>query len=326
MNNNISFTLDYQLYDYFKELKKYINESNYYNSTDKNLKKKYKKRTDGIIIGPEIGDTGINILEANARKVQKTTKSDYQVTCPLCLNLQIDKTITPYNKNKALLWRNFIIHPNSFPYLKVHFLIQSIDHNQALDRGTQSEVHRNKYIIYDILDFIKINNKGIILFNGYAGNSLTHLHFHYTETKFPIEEQIKKYFFNKDIIVTKNKSHLQLFNDNKNNCRNFILIKGSDPSSDVFNILQYLESIKLFYNLTIYYKENIFYIYIFIRKKTEDKYNFNFNASHLSGLLLSTSEHKQLLKNNKKEYINMLDNYCKESVVKIDINALKKIV
>ena len=67
-----------------------------------------------------------DILEANARKLEKTTKSVYPVTCPLCLNLQIDKTITPYNKNKALLWRNFIIHPNSFPYFKVHFLIQSI--------------------------------------------------------------------------------------------------------------------------------------------------------------------------------------------------------
>lgn len=326
MNSNISFTLDYQLHDYFKELKKYINESNYYNSTDKDLKKKYKKRTDGISIGPKIDETGINILEANARKVQKTTKSDYPVTCPLCLNLQIDKSIIPYNKNKALLWRNFIIQPNSFPYFKVHFLIQSIDHNQTLDRGTQSEVHRNKNIISDILDFIKINNKGIILFNGYVGNSLTHLHFHYTETKFPIEEQIKNYSFNKDIIITKNKSRLQLFKDNKNNCRNFILIKGSEPSSDMFNILQYLESIKLFYNLTIYYKENIFYIYIFIRKKTEDKYNFNFGASNLSGLSLTTSEQIQLIKNNKKEFINMLDTYCTESVVKIDINALKKIV
>jgi hypothetical protein len=326
MNNNISFTLDYQLYDYFKELKKYIYKSNYYNSTDTNLKKKYKKRTDGISIGPEIGESGMRILEANARKVQKTTKSDYPVTCPLCLNLQIDKSITPYNKNKALLWRNFIIQPNSFPYFKVHFLIQSIDHNQTLDRGTQSEVHRNKNIISDILDFIKINNKGIILFNGYVGNSLTHLHFHYTETKFPIEEQIKNYSFNKDIIITKNKSHLQLFKDNKNNCRNFILIKGSELSSDIFNILQYLESIKLFYNLTIYYKENIFYIYIFIRKKTEDKYNFNFGASNLSGLSLTTSEQIQLIKNNKKEFINMLDTYCTESVVKIDINTLKKIV
>jgi diadenosine tetraphosphate (Ap4A) HIT family hydrolase len=326
MNNNISFTLDYQLHDYFKELKKYIYKSNYYNSTDTTLKKIYKKRTDDISIGPEIGESGMRILEANARKVQKTTKSDYPVTCPLCLKLQIDKSIKPYNENKALLWRNFIIQPNSFPYFKVHFLIQSIDHNETLDRGTQSEVHRNKYVIYDIFDFIKINNKGIILFNGYIGNSLTHLHFHYTETKFPIKEQIKKYSFNKDIIITKNKSQLQLFKDTKNNCKNFILIKGSEPAIDLFTILQYLESIKLFYNLTIYYKENIFNIYIFIRKKTENKYIFNFGAANLSGLSLTTSEQIQLMKNNKKEFINMVDNYCTESVVKIDINALKKIL
>ncbi len=324
MNNNISFVLDYQLYDYFKQLKKYIKESSYYNSTDKNLKTKYKKRTDGINISEELGETGITVLTANARKVQKITKSDYPVSCPLCLNLQIDKSIAPYNKNKALLWRNFIIQPNSFPYFKVHFLIQSVDHNQSLDRGTQSEVHRNKYVIYDILDFIKTNNKGVILFNGYVGNSLTHLHFHYTETKFPIEEQIKEYSFNRDIIKTKNKSQIQLFRDNKNNCKNFILIKGKEPAIDVFTILQYLESIKLFYNLTIYYKDDMYNIYIFIRKKTEDKYNFNFGASNLSGLSLTTNEQIQLLKNNKREFMNIINNYCSESVIKIDINILKK--
>jgi diadenosine tetraphosphate (Ap4A) HIT family hydrolase len=325
MNNNISFALDYQLKDLFNELKKYVNESKYYNSTDKDLKKIYIKRTDGIVIGSEIGTTGINLLEANSRKVQKITKNDYPITCPLCLNPQIDKNITPYNKNKGLLWRNFLIQPNSFPYLKVHFLIQSTDHNQELDRGTQSEVHKNIFVIKDIFDFIKINNKGIILFNGYVGNSLTHLHFHYTETKFPIKEQIKKYTFNKDIIVTKNRSRIQLFKDHKNNCKNFILIKGYDPSSDIFNILQYLDSNKLFYNLTIYYKEDLFYTYIFIRQKTKDENNFNFGASNLSGLSLTSAEHKQLSKTNVREFINMIDTYCTESVVKFDMNILKKI-
>ncbi len=325
MNNNITFTLDYQLNDLFNELIKYVNESTYYNSTDKNLKKLYKKRTDGIYIGPEIGNTGLKILEANARKVQKTTKSDYPITCPLCLNPQIDKSIAPYNKNKALLWRNFLIQPNSFPYFKVHFLIQSTDHNQELNRGTQSEVHKNKYVLTDILDFIKINNKGIILFNGYVGNSLTHLHFHYTETKFPIKEQIKKYAFNKDIIVTKNRSNIQLFKDDKNNCKNFILIKGSDISSDIFTILEYLDSNKLFYNLTIYYKSDMFYVYIFIRQKTDDKNGFNFGASNLSGLTLTSNEHIHLFKNNTREFINMIDNYCSESVIKFDISILKKI-
>jgi hypothetical protein len=326
MNSNISFTLDYQLKDYFKQLRKYIKESSYYNSTDPILKNKYSKRTDGIKIGPEIGKTGISILEANARKVQKITKSDYPITCPLCLNLQTDKSIAPYNKNMALLWRSYIIQPNSFPYFKIHFLIQSSDHDSKLNRGTQSEVHKNPYVIFDILDFIRINNKGIILFNGWVGNSLGHLHFHYTETKFPIEEQIKKYSFTKDTIITKNKSQIRLYKDNNNNCKNFVYIKGMNPSEDIFNFLEYLDSIKLFYNLTISCdKMNYFHVYIFIRVKTSDINNFNFGASNLSGLSLTSPEQLMMFKNNKKQFINMLNTYCSESVIKIDIKVLKKL-
>ena len=323
--NNISYTLDYQLKDYFKNLRKYIKESNYYNSTDPILKSKYKKRSDGIKIGTMIESTGIKPLTASARKVQKITKSDYPVSCPLCLNLQIDKSITPYNLNKALLWRNYIIQPNSFPYFKVHFLIQSTDHNQELDRGTQSEVHKNPYIISDILQFIKTIGKGTILFNGWVGNSLGHLHFHYTDTIFPIEDKIKSYSFNSgEQITTKNKSQIHQFIDNKNNCKNFILIKGSNPQDDVFKLLQYLDSVKLFYNLVIYSNKDIFYIYIFIRKKINDKFGFNFGASNLAGVSLFTEEHLQMLKNNKKEFINMIDDYCTISVMKIDYKVLKK--
>jgi hypothetical protein len=322
---SICSTLDYQLKEYFKELRKYIKNSSYYNSTDPELKLKYKKRTDGIKIGDKIGNTGIRILEANARKVQKTTKADYPIKCPLCLNLQVDKTINPYNMNRALLWRNYIIQPNSFPYFKVHFLIQSSYHNTDMNIGTQSDVHIYPNIIIDILEFTKTIGKGTILFNGWVGNSLSHLHFHYTETTFPIEEKIKEYSFEKDIMITSSKSQIRLYKDNKNNCKNFVLIKGINPATDVFKFLQYLESEKLFYNITITYKDNIFYIYIFIRIKTDDINNFNFGASNLSGLSLTTIEQLMMFKDNKKQFIDMLDKYCSESVIKIDIKKLEKL-
>jgi len=323
---NISFTLDYQLKDYFKQLIKYLKKSSYYNTTDPELKSKYKKRTDGIIIGQQLDETGINILQTHARKVQKTTRKDYPISCPLCLNPQIDKMISPYNMYRALLWRNFIVGPNSFPYFKVHLLIQSCDHNQELGRGTQSDVHKNINIISDILDLIKIIGKGTILFNGWVGNSLGHLHFHYTETEFPIKDKIKSYKFNKNIIKTKNKSHIKLFNDNMNNCKNFILVIGKNPAKDVFTIIQYLDSVKLFYNLTIHCNEqNHLYIYIFIRNKIDDIYNFNFGASNLSGLSLTTDEHLLLFKNNKSVFIETIDNYCKLSLIKIDYETLKNL-
>jgi hypothetical protein len=322
---SISFTLDYQLNDYFKELRKYIKYSNYYNLKDKTLKLKYEKRTDGIKEKDEIGSSGVTILDATARKVHKITKLDYPISCPLCLNLQIDKTINPYNLDRGLLWRNFIISPNSFPYFKVHFLIQSSDHINSIDRGTQSEVHRNPNILEDILEFIKIIGKGSILFNGWVGNSLGHLHFHYTDTNFPIKDKIKSYLLVKEKIITKNNSIVEMFKDMKNNCKNFILIKGVDVKDDVFKFLQYLDSKKLFYNLLIYYNKDIFYVYIFIRRKNDDKLGFAFGAAHFAGLGLFDEKHIKMFKDNKKEFISKVEEYCSETVVRIDHKILKKI-
>ena len=260
-----------------------------------------------------------------ARKVHKITKSDYPISCPLCLNLQIDKTINPYNLDRGLLWRNFIISPNSFPYFKVHFLIQSSDHINSIDRGTQSEVHRNPNILADVLEFIKIIGKGSILFNGWVGNSLGHLHFHYTDTNFPIKDKIKSYSLVKEKITTKNNSNVEMFKDMKNNCKNFILIKGVDVKDDVFKFLQYLDAEKLFYNLLIYYNKDIFYVYIFIRRKNDDKLGFAFGAAHFGGLGLFDEKNIKMFKDNKKEFISKVEEYCNETVVKIDHKILRKL-
>ena len=321
---SISFTLDYQLNDYFKELRRYLKYSNYYNLKDKTLK--YDKRTDGIKDIKEIESVGIMTV-ALARKVHKTTKSDYPINCPLCLNLQSDKLISPFNLERGLLWRNFIISPNGFPYFKVHFLIQAADHIDSINRGTQSEVHRNPNVIEDVLAFAKIIGKGSILFNGWVGNSLGHLHFHYTDAAFPIKTTIKSYSLIKKIIITKNNSTVQMFKDSEHNCKNFILIKGSDigkASNDVFKFLQYLDSEKLFYNLLIYYNKDIFYVYIFIRRKTDDKLGFNFGAPHLAGIISLNERKLKMFKDNEIEFISNIEDYCSESVVKIDYKILKK--
>ena len=319
---SISFTLDYQLNDYFKALRKYLKYSNYYNLKNKTIK--YDKRTDGIKDIKEIESVGMTMTIALARKVHKTTKSDYLINCPLCLNLQSDKMISPFNLERGLLWRNFLISPNGFPYFKVHFLLQATDHIDSIDRGTQSDVHRNPHIIEDILAFAKIIGKGSILFNGWVGNSLRHLHFHYTDIDFPIKTKIKKYSLIKEKIITKNSSNVQMFKDVEHNCKNFILIKGGNVKDDVFRFLQYLDSEKLFYNLLIYYNKDIFYVYIFIRIKTDDKLGFNFGAPHLAGIVSLNERKLKMFKDNEEEFISNIDEYCSESVIKFDYKILKK--
>ena len=59
--------------------------------------------------------------------------------------------------------------------------------------------------------------------------------------------------------------------------------------------------------------------------KIDDIYNFNFGASNLSGLSLTNNEHQLLFKNNKKVFIEMVDNYCKLSLIKIDHKTLKNL-
>jgi hypothetical protein len=322
---SISYTLDYQLNDYFKALQKYLKESDYYNLEDKTLE--YNKRTDGIKDVKEIESIGMMTV-ALARKVHRTTISDYPINCPLCLNLQSDKMVSPFNLERGLLWRNFIISPNGFPYFKVHFLLQASDHIDSINRGTQSEVHRNPHIIEDVLTFAKIIGKGTILFNGWVGNSLGHLHFHYTDTEFPIKTKFKSYSLMKKDIITKNNSTVQMFKDTKRNCKNFILIKGGDidkVANDTFKFLQYLNSEKLFYNLLIYHNKDISYVYIFIRRKTDDKLGFNFGAPHLGGIISLNERKLKMFKENEKEFISSIEDYCSESVVKFDYKLLKKL-
>jgi hypothetical protein len=222
MEYNIRFTLDNELKQNFIELNKYILDSDYFNSTEEELKIKYKSRIDDIKKGEELNDTGMNILKVPARKVIGTTKKEYSVKCPLCVNPQVDKTQYPYNLEKLLLWRGYLIKPNTFPYFKLHYLIQSTDHIENTDRGTQNDVHRNVNIIEDMLEFNKLIKKGSLLFNGWVGNSLGHLHFHYTDIILPIKTRIKKYSFIKNTIVTDNESVISIYKDNEHNCKNFI--------------------------------------------------------------------------------------------------------
>ena len=325
MEYNIRFTLDSELKKNFNELVKYHKNSDYFNSTDEDLEKKYKTRIDKIKEGEKIGETGMNLLEIPARKVVTTTKKEYDIKCPLCLNPQVDKTIYPYNLEKLLLWRGYLIKPNTFPYFKLHYLIQASDHIEGIDRGTQNEVHINPNVIEDMLLFAKLMNGGSVLFNGWVGNSLGHLHFHYTNTHFPIKRKLKDNSSDKEIIKTNNGSKICIYRDKDSNCKSFILIKSENPGSDIFKFVQYLNSVNLFYNLLFYFNKGVFFVFIFIRRKEQDEFNFNFGAAHMSGLSTFSDKNLQIFKDNKNEFIRIIDNYCSKTLVKIDEEMIKKL-
>ena len=324
MDYNIKYTLDNELKKNFYELNKYLIKSDYFLSMDKELKKIYKLRTDNIKKTSEIGETGISILQAPARKIMKTTDKNYDIKCPLCINLQVNKTIYPYNLVKCLLWRGLIIKPNTFPYFKLHYLIQSPVHILN-DRGTQKNIDTNRNIIEDILQFIKIIKKGTILYNGYIGNSLEHLHFHYTDIYLPVQTGLKKYSLKKKIINTNNGSVIYFYYDDKHSCKNFILIKGSNVNYDLFKLIQYIKSLNLLYNLICYYKSNNFYVFIYVRKIEIDQYKFNFGAAHMAGLGTFSDENIKIYKKDKKIFIKIVENYCSKTVIKIDIKKIEKL-
>lgn len=325
MQYNIRYTLDYQLLNNFNDLDKYLINSDYFDSTDEEIKIKYKKRNDGIKIKQEFDNTGFHLLDIPARKVVKTISGEYPVKCPLCLNLDTEKSSAPYNLEKALLWRNYIIKANTFPYFKKHYLLQSPDHIENLNRGIQNDVHTNPLVIEDILEFVKLMKSGTVLFNGYIGNSLTHLHFHYTDTHFPVKRKIKSYSINKDQIKTNDQSIINLYTDKDNNCKNFVLIKGKNPKNDIYKLLQFINDMKLLYNLLIYIDKDILYTFVFIRKKDTDELNFNLGAAAFGGLVTFSKENLELYKKNKRDFIKIIENYCSKTLIKIDIDLLKKV-
>jgi hypothetical protein len=142
---------------------------------------------------------------------------------------------------------------------------------------------------------------------------------------FPIKQKLKKYLFNKEIIKTSDSSTIFIYKDTEHNCKNFIFIKGTNPSNDVFHYLQYLNSINLLYNLLMYYNNNMFHIFIYIRKKEVDDYKFNFGATNLSGLTTLSESNFNLYKDNKNNFLELIENYCSKTVIKMDLEEVKKI-
>ena len=106
---NISFVYDWNLKRKYTELLQYHDKSNYWNA----LKGSDKRNSKMKIIGP-IGDTGILAKETPARVgFELTMKRKLKPSCPLCRNLNHPHLNYPINRVRVILWRGYLIFPNT---------------------------------------------------------------------------------------------------------------------------------------------------------------------------------------------------------------------
>ena len=274
MNYNIKISFDNKLKEDIKKLIYYLNNSGFYKSIIKN-----KKRLDDITYD-KIGETGI-ILKSIPYKMKLSLKKKSSLqkalnnSCALCDAIEGSNKIEPLNLAKSLLWRGYIIRPNDFPYMDDHLLIMSSDHNHGLDglRGSQSELHLNLNIMTDMFDFYKLMGKqGTMFFNGMAGNTQLHFHFHYTSNTLPIQKYLYEYQNNNDKITqykTLNQNNLFIFNSTDKNCYNGIFFYGLSENlvDDIFPLIKKIKKKGLEYNV------------IFMSNHKDD------NSDNISGIL-----------------------------------------
>lgn len=253
MNFNIKIVYDNSLKKNIKELLAYLIKSGYYNSKEKN-----KCRYDDSKY-QDIGDTGITLKTLPYRDSinlsdEKPDKSD----CALCNAIQNHKRIEPLSLAKSLLWRGYVIRPNDFPYLKNHLLIMSADHNHGKSdkRGSQNILHMEPNIIKDMLDFyLLLKQNGTMFFNGLAGNSQYHFHFHYIQEPLPIETYINDSVINKqEKYKTISGNDVYLFKTNSlKKCFRGILITGKKETvgKDIFKVLGRIKKKGFEYNVIL---------------------------------------------------------------------------
>lgn len=322
MEYNIRFVLDEELKKTTQELLKYLNTSGYYASFNKELKKLYKNRNDKMRTLGEVGNTGISPKLTPARKVESTLKiepSKGKSICRLCINIQNYKMISPVNKSRALLWRNYLIQANTFPYFVNHLLIMTTYHQET--EGTQYLIQEDSRVMRDMVMMMRIMDKGTMFFNGLIGNSQLHFHFHYTTEKLPIIKRIKESTESRTKIKTSNGTSVSLFHKDSA-CMNAVVFRGINLHADVYNFLKNLGE-KYLYNLVMFLKGGKVVVVIYVRQKPKVglEEDLNMGASALGGLHLVDNQEQVASISDLRDSI---EKYCALTVVPLNITQLKK--
>jgi len=336
----IKNSFDYEIKDDYNKLLNYLNKSKYY---QKLIGKKKGNRVDSLNILGEIGDTTISVKHTPDRKTinlfkdKKDINSKFKKKCILCLLSQTNTKIYPINLNRSILWKNYIITANTYPYFKNHMLVLSTDHNHGIDknRGNQNILHKNKYTLKDMIDlYMLLGQKGTMFFNGLIGNSQTHFHFHITSETIPIQKLLyDKNEVNYEVYETKRKNKILIFKNNNKECVNGLIFYGyyKSLSNDIFNFIKYINSKKLLYNiLFIENKENDInnnitcIVYIRKKFKNDKEENYNMGSTTIGGILVTIDKNKYKL--NTRKFINSIKKYCKATLVKPTKDLIKNII
>jgi len=339
---SIKASFDYEIKFDYDKLIKYLNDSKYYELLTN--KKKNRNRVEGIRILGEISNTSIYLKYTPDRKVVNLNKNKNNIDsklnkkCPLCLLYQSNNKISPINLVRSLLWKDYIISPNTYPYFKNHMLILASNHNHGKDgiSGSQIILHKNNKILSDMMSlYFLLGKKGTMFFNGLIGNSQLHFHFHMTSEDLPIKEILyKNNELNFDSFKTKKNNSVLIFKKNNIDCLNGIIFYGNYKtlSKEIFNLLKSIDTKKILYNLLFiqnkendYYNENITCI-IYLRKKLKsDKIeDYNMGATSFGGFLLIDKNDKSKLKSSK--FIKDIKQYCDLTVVKPSKELIKNIL
>ena len=308
---NISFVFDWNLKNKYNKLIKYHLESDYW----KPLVGKNNRNSNITLVGP-INNTGLFAKETPSRiGFDNTLNRKLKPSCPLCVNINHPDLADPINKIKCLLWRGYIICPNTFPYFKNHYLIISSNHNENRNGvGTQKIIYQNKLVIYDMLKFYQLNNySGTMFFNGEIGNSLNHFHFHHISEELPIKKYIEMNHEVKVENYSKNGIDISIFKNLKKSCLNGIVFSGSldDLSKTIFSFLEGIKS-KFKFNLVFYLgSDKRIKVILFIRKYSK-KLKYYINVVGLSGIFTKNKISLEDLKSGKiAEQLNFI---CQESI------------
>jgi hypothetical protein len=342
LNYYIKVSYDYEIMDDYSNLIKYLNSSDYFNLLIKKNKNKKRNRINGLRVLGEIGSTTIFLKYTPDRKTIELHKNPNKLEkkmekkCVLCLMYQSDTKISPINLSRSLLWRNYIISANTYPYFKNHMLILTTNHNHGRqgNRGSQIILHQNKNVISDMIDlYILLGQKGTMFFNGLIGNSQYHFHFHMTSENIPIKELLyKKNNLNFDIFNTKKNNKIFIFQQKNKNCLKGIIFYGNKKTikNEIFKFLKHLTKLGFLYNVLFIenkdksLSQNITSI-IYVRKKLKNKKitDHNMGATSIGGILLTDNKK---IKINSKKFIDSVKYYCDLTLVTPTKEMIKNII
>ena len=339
-NFNIQYCLDSQLEVMLKELIDYYNKSDYYKALKEGAPARNAFVYMGILANTHMylqltpGRANFNLTEKNDGTL--SFKEKHGKNCALVEHLISRKMHDNLSIEKNLLWRGYLIKPNTFPYFDVHYLVMasSFDCENPSLRGSQNDFHVDPNLIRDMLDFYLLQHqKGFMFYNGMIGNSQLMFHFHYTTHKSLLKciiEEINDMKYEK--LKSKKGTTLTIFHSDGSPCYSGVIFYGKkeDVAEEVFKYVGIIYKKKWIYNLVIVpsVDKDKVEVIVYIRKKvdakTREKEEILMNDFGVNyGTLIRNEVNKSDVESG--EIAKDLQKYCKASFIKSSKALIKNL-